>query len=139
MEETVASASSESTEKDLMALRQKQIALKDKITLLKQLDIDGQIIDVISDSNDEDVDNQVCKEIEECDEIIAEFEKTLLIVKATLRKFGTGGEQIGSLLKSTQPSNEENLNDSCTCTSTSAALPPPRRMAPEVISMQTAI
>ena len=106
MEETVASASSESTEKDLMALRQEQIALKDKITLLKQLDIDGQIIDVISDSNDEDVDNQVCKEIEECDEIIAEFEKTLLTVKATLRKFGTSGEQSGSLLKSTQPSNE---------------------------------
>ena len=114
MEETVASANSESTEKDLMALRQGQIALKDKITLLKQLD--GQIIDVISDSKDEDVDNQVCKEIEESDEII-EFEKTLLTVKATLRKFGAGGEQSGSLLKSTQPSNEENLNDSCASTS----------------------
>ena len=113
MEGTVASANSESTEKDLMALRQGKIALKDKITLLKQLD--GQIIDVISDSKDEDVDNQVCKEIEESDEIIAEFEKTLLTVKATLRKFG--GEQSGSLLKSTQPSNEENLNDSCASTS----------------------
>ena len=78
-----------------MALRQGQIALKDKITLLKQLD--GQIIDVISDSKDEDVDNQVCKEIEESDEIIAEFEKTLLTVKATLRKIG--GEQSGSLLR----------------------------------------
>ena len=76
MEETVASANSESTEKDLMALRQEQIALKDKITLLKQLDIECQIIDVISDSKDEDVGNQVCKEIEESDEIIAEFEKT---------------------------------------------------------------
>ena len=74
VEETVASTNSESTEKDLMALRQGQIALKDKITLLKQLD--GQIIDVISDFKDEDVDNQVCKEIEESDEIIAEFEKT---------------------------------------------------------------
>ena len=115
MEEIVASVNSESTEKDLMALRQGQIALKDKITLLKQLD--GQIIDVISDSKDEDVDNQVCKEIEESDEIIAEFEKTLLTVKATLRKFGAGGEQSGSLLKSTQPSNEENLNDSCASTS----------------------
>ena len=111
MEEIVASVNSESTEKDLMALRQGQIALKDKITLLKQLD--GQIIDVISDSKDEDVDNQVCKEIEESDEIIAEFEKTLLTVKATLRKFGAGGEQSGSLL----PSNEENLNDSCASTS----------------------
>ena len=47
MEEIVASVNSESTEKDLMALRQVQIALKDKITLLKQLD--GQII--VSDSN----------------------------------------------------------------------------------------
>ena len=74
------------------------MALKDKITLLKQLDIDGQIIDVITDSKDEDVDNLVCKEIEESDEIIEEFEKTLLTVKATLRKFGTGGEQSGSAI-----------------------------------------
>ena len=96
-----------------MALRQVKIALKDNITLLKQLD--GQIIDVISDSKDEDADNQVCKEIEESDEIIAEFEKTLLTVKATLRKLG--GDQSGSLLKSTEPSNEENLNDSCASTS----------------------
>ena len=113
MEETVVRANSESTEKDLMALRQGQIALKDKITLLKQLD--GQIIEVISDSKDEDVDNQVCKEIEESDEIIAEFEKTLVTVKAILRKLG--GEQSGSLSKATQPSNEENLNDSCVSTS----------------------
>ena len=53
------------------------------------------------------VDNQVCKEIEESDQIIAEFEKTLLTVKATLRKFGAGGEQSGSLLKSTGETRQE--------------------------------
>ena len=56
--------------------RQSRVTLRDKVKTIKELDI--QIVDMLSASKEENVDDQVVKEIEESDEAFAEFQRTLL-------------------------------------------------------------
>jgi hypothetical protein len=63
--EVIPKASPESPEKDLVWLRQSQNTLRDKIKTLKEPD--EQVIDILSASKDEDVDEQLGKEIEDSD------------------------------------------------------------------------
>ena len=75
---------------------------------IKELDI--QIVDMLGASKEENVDDQVVKEIEESDEAIAEFERTLLEIDDALKKLG---EQSVPLLTPTQPkAGEQSLDDS---------------------------
>ena len=53
---------------------------------IKELDI--QIVDMLSASKEENVDDQVVKEIEESDEAFAEFQRTLLGIDDALKKLG---------------------------------------------------
>ena len=63
-----------------------QITLEDKIKALKELD--EQIVEIICASKEENVDEQVSKEIEESDEANAEFGRTLFEVEDALSKLG---------------------------------------------------
>ena len=74
--DTIANATAESPEQDVVWLKQSEITLRDKIKVLKEFD--EQIIDILSSSKDEAVDEQVVKEIEDSDEAIAELERTLI-------------------------------------------------------------
>lgn len=98
--EAIPKTSPESPEKELVWLRQSQMTLRDKIKMLKELD--EQVIELLSVSKDEDVDEQVGKEIEDSDEAIAELERTLLQLDDTLRKLG---EQSLPLLTATDEGN----------------------------------
>ena len=103
--EAIANVSTEIPDKDVVWLRQRCVTLRDKVKTIKELDI--QIVDMLSASKEENVDNQVVKEIEESDEVIAEFEKTLLEIDDALEKLG---EQSVPLLTPTQPKvAEQNL------------------------------
>lgn len=63
--EAIPKTSPESPEKEFVWLRQSQITLRDKIKMLKELD--EQVIELLSVSKDEDVDEQLSKEIEDSD------------------------------------------------------------------------
>ncbi|CAB4031738.1 E3 ubiquitin- ligase DZIP3 [Paramuricea clavata] len=107
--EAIPKASPESPEKDLVWLRQSQITLRDKINMLKELD--EQVIDILSASKDEDVDEQLGKEIEDSDEAIAELERTLLQLNDALGKLG--GQSLMPMLTQTNlTSAEGNLDQS---------------------------
>jgi hypothetical protein len=67
---------SASPDKDILWLRQSQTNLKEKIKTIRQFD--EQIIDIISASKEENVDELVTQEIEESDNAIAELERVLL-------------------------------------------------------------
>ena len=69
--EAIANPSTESPDKDVVWLRQSRATLRDNVKTIKELDT--QIVDMLSASNEENVDDQVVKEIEESDEAIAEF------------------------------------------------------------------
>ena len=106
--EAIANVSTESTDKDVVWLRQSRVTLRDKVKTIKELDI--QIVDMLSASKEENVDDQVVKEIEESDEAIAEFERTLLEIDDALKKLG---EQSVPLLTPTKPkAAEQSLDDS---------------------------
>ena len=94
-------------------LRQSHATLRDKVKTIKELDI--QIVDMLSASKEENVDDQVIKEIEESDEAIAEFERTLLKIDNALKKLG---EQM-PLLMPTQPKAAEQSLDDCPVSSSS--------------------
>ena len=63
-------------ETDKNALKQLRDTLKDKIEALKNLD--ATIIELLSDSKDEDAEEELAKEIEESDDIIADMQKVIL-------------------------------------------------------------
>ena len=106
--EAIASVSTESPDKDVVWLRQSRATLRDKVKTIKELDT--QIVDMLSASKEENVDDQVVKEIEESDEAIAEFERTLLEIDDALKRLG---EQSVPLLTPTQPkAAEQSLDDS---------------------------
>ena len=105
--EAIANVSTESTDKDVVWLRQSRVTLRDKVKTIKELDI--QIVDMLSASKEENVDDQVVKEIEESDEAIAEFERTLLEIDDALKKLG---EQSVPLLTPTQPKAAEQVSSS---------------------------
>ena len=89
-------------------LRQSRATLRDKVKTIKELDT--QIVDMLSASKEENVDEQVVKEIKESDETIAEFERTLLEIDDALKKLV---EQSVPLLTPTQPkAAEQSLDDS---------------------------
>ncbi|CAB3997352.1 Hypothetical predicted protein [Paramuricea clavata] len=62
-------------ETDKNALKQLRDTLKDKIEALKNLD--AMIIELLSDSKDEDAEEELAKEIEESDDIIADMQKVI--------------------------------------------------------------
>ena len=106
--DAIANATLESPEQDVVWLKQSEIALKDKIKVLKEFN--EQIIDILSSLKDEAVDEQVLKEIEDSDEAIVELERTLIQLDGVLRK---PRGQSPSLFTATHPiSAEENLNQS---------------------------
>ena len=65
--EAIANASTESPDKVVVWLRQSRATLRDKVKTIKELDT--QIVDMLSTSKEENVDDQVVKEIEESDEV----------------------------------------------------------------------
>ena len=106
--EAIGSATPESPEKDVVWLRQNRSTLSDKVKTIKELD--EQIVDMLSTSEEENVDEQIVKEIAESDEAIAEFERTLIGLDDALRKLG---EQSTLLLSPTQSKAvEQSLDDS---------------------------
>ena len=73
-------------------------------------ELDTQIVDMLSAPKKENVDDQVVKKIEESDEAIAEFERTLLELDDALKKLR---EQSVPLLTLTQPkAAEQSFDDS---------------------------
>ena len=60
--------------------------MKEKIKVLKELD--GKIIDALSESKKENADDSMAKEIEEIDEVMAELERTLIQTDNVLSKIG---------------------------------------------------
>ena len=106
--EAIANVSTESPDKDVVWLRQSSATLRDKVKTIKELDT--QIVDMLNASKEEYVDDQVVKEIEESDEAIAEFERTLLEIDDALKRLG---DQNVPLLTPTQPkAAEQSLHDS---------------------------
>ena len=106
--EAIATASPESPETEVVWLRQSRSTLRDKVKTIKELD--EQIVDLLSASKEENVDELVVKEIGESDEAIAEFERTLIGLDDALRKLG---EQSTLLMTPTQSkATEQNLDDS---------------------------
>ena len=61
----------ENQERDLIWLRQSQVTLREKVKRLKNLD--EQIIDLLSVSEDEDVEEQLSKEVKTSDEAVAKL------------------------------------------------------------------
>ena len=57
----------QSPDKVVVWLRQSRATLRDKVKTIKELDT--QIVDMLSASKEENVDDQVAKEIEESDEV----------------------------------------------------------------------
>ena len=105
--EAIANASTESSDKDVVWLRQSRATLRDKVKTMKELDT--QIVDMFSASKEENVDDQVVKEIEESDEAIAEFERTLLELDDALQKLG---EQSVPLLMPTKSLDDSQVSSS---------------------------
>ena len=94
--EAIGSVTPESPEKGVVWLRPSRNALSDKVKTIKELD--EQIVE------------QIVKEIAESDEAIAEFERTLIGLDDALRKLG---EQSTLLLTPTQPKAvEQSLDES---------------------------
>jgi hypothetical protein len=74
-------------ETDKNALKQLRDTLKDKIEALKNLD--ATIIELLSDSKDEDAEEELAKaEIEESDDIIADMQKVILDISDVTNEQG---------------------------------------------------
>ncbi|CAB4000960.1 Hypothetical predicted protein, partial [Paramuricea clavata] len=71
-------------ETDKNALKQLRDTLKDKIEALKNLD--ATIIELLSDSKDEDAEEELAKEIEESDDIIADMQKVILDISDVINE-----------------------------------------------------
>ena len=107
--ETIPRLSEENQERDLIWLRRSQGTLREKVKRLKEFD--EQIIDLLSVSGDEDVEEQLSREVETSDEAAAEIEGTFIKLDDVLRN---SKEQSLPLLPTP---DEGNLNRSHVSTS----------------------
>jgi hypothetical protein len=103
---------SASPDKDILWLRQSQTNLKEKIKTIRQFD--EQIIDIISASKEENVDELVTQEMEESDNAIVELERVLLKLDDELCKLR---QSTPLSMSTTQNAADASLNQSHLSTS----------------------
>ena len=84
--ETILRVSEENQKMDLIWLRQSQVTLRENVKRLKELD--EQIIDLLSVSEDGDVEEQLSREVKTSDEVVAELEGIFIKLDDALRNSG---------------------------------------------------